>query len=780
MVDDTADSDRIDCHDLRDLAQAGGDGSDESGDGLTAIAPPRLTELRLIEPDGSEQVVPPLEWTSLRSALMLDPPSIDQTAEERVVTKRDEQQRARALAQAEEDKREAEQKAKREAQRLEKAEAEAQAEQQARDKARAEAGARSRREADEKARAAAAKAKLEAEKLERVEAARVKREARERERAEAAAKAKAEAEERARIRAAAKAKREAEEKAKREAEAEAKRAAEDKARREAEAKARREAEEKARQEAEAKAKADAAAKAKREAEEKAKAEAAAARTKAEAEKKAKAEAEEKAKREAEEQAKAQAAAEAKRESEEKAKAEADRKAKAQAEKKAKADAEKKAKAEAKKQRAAAAKTKKEAEEKARKEAQEAQEAKAEAKKQAEKEEREAKEQAKAEETAKVAKNAEADLVVDEAQSDEAALVAPEPPKAEPEPPADLNESFRRLIRATGPISLAQFMAESNARYYSSRDPLGEEGDFITAPEVSQMFGELIGLWFADLWVRMGARDQIHFVELGPGRATLAQDALRAAARYDFDPTIHFVEGSPALRTIQSEAFPQAIHHEDISTLPSDAPLLILANEFFDALPIHQLVRSASGWHERMIGLEGDEFDYKPGSEAMDHLVPPSWKTATQGTMIETSAAAAALMADIAQRLTEQGGAALIIDYGALELRAGTTLQALKDHEKVDPLAYPGEADLTAHVDFELLQHVARQNGADVMGVQMQGDWLMNMGIDLRREALQRRNPGEADKIKRQYDRLVDDSQMGLLFKVLGICGRRWPIGVGFE
>jgi SAM-dependent MidA family methyltransferase len=731
MVDDTADSDRIDCHDLRDLAQAGGDGSDESGDGLTAIAPPRLTELRLIEPDGSEQVVPPLEWTSLRSALMLDPPSIDQTAEERVVTKRDEQQRARALAQAEEDKREAEQKAKREAQRLEKAEAEAQAEQQARDKARAEAGARSRREADEKARAAAAKAKLEAEKLERVEAARVKREARERERAEAAAKAKAEAEERARIRAAAKAKREAEEKAKREAEAEAKRAAEDKARREAEAKARREAEEKARQEAEAKAKADAAAKAKREAEEK-------------------------------------------------AKAEADRKAKAQAEKKAKADAEKKAKAEAKKQRAAAAKTKKEAEEKARKEAQEAQEAKAEAKKQAEKEEREAKEQAKAEETAKVAKNAEADLVVDKAQSDEAALVAPEPPKAEPEPPADLNESFRRLIRATGPISLAQFMAESNARYYSSRDPLGEEGDFITAPEVSQMFGELIGLWFADLWVRMGARDQIHFVELGPGRATLAQDALRAAARYDFDPTIHFVEGSPALRTIQSEAFPQAIHHEDISTLPSDAPLLILANEFFDALPIHQLVRSASGWHERMIGLEGDEFDYKPGSEAMDHLVPPSWKTATQGTMIETSAAAAALMADIAQRLTEQGGAALIIDYGALELRAGTTLQALKDHEKVDPLAYPGEADLTAHVDFELLQHVARQNGADVMGVQMQGDWLMNMGIDLRREALQRRNPGEADKIKRQYDRLVDDSQMGLLFKVLGICGRRWPIGVGFE
>nr|WP_299196768.1 SAM-dependent methyltransferase [uncultured Erythrobacter sp.] len=324
------------------------------------------------------------------------------------------------------------------------------------------------------------------------------------------------------------------------------------------------------------------------------------------------------------------------------------------------------------------------------------------------------------------------------------------------------------------------MAESNARYYTSRDPLGEEADFITAPEVSQMFGELIGLWIADLWVRMGARKRIHYVELGPGRGTLAKDAMRTATRYEFDPQIHFVETSPALRKLQSEAFPDAQHHDDLSTLPDDAPLLIVANEFFDALPIHQLVRSAQGWHERMIGLEGDEFAFVAGDKPMDTIVPKSWKSASQGTMIETSPAASAVMTEIAQRLKEQGGAALIIDYGALELRAGSTLQAIRSHEKVDPLAMPGEADLTAHVDFELLRDVAKKNGADVMGLQMQGEWLRQMGIDVRLEALQRKNPAEADKLKRQYDRLMDDAQMGLLFKVLGICGRRWPIGVGFE
>jgi SAM-dependent MidA family methyltransferase len=244
--------------------------------------------------------------------------------------------------------------------------------------------------------------------------------------------------------------------------------------------------------------------------------------------------------------------------------------------------------------------------------------------------------------------------------------------------------------------------------------------------------------------------------------------------------MHFVETSATLRAVQREAFPGCHHHHDLSTLPDDAPLLIVANEFFDALPVHQLVRSADGWFARMVGLDGDAFTYVSGKERMDHMVPPSWVTAAQGAMIETSPAAAALMAEISQRLRDQGGAALIIDYGHMELRSGATMQALKSHQKVDIFAHPGDADITAHVDFELLQQVAEDNGADVMGLQYQGEWLRQMGIDTRMEALQRRNPAEGAKIKRQRDRLVEDNQMGTLFKVLGICGRRWPFGVGFS
>ncbi|TRD11169.1 class I SAM-dependent methyltransferase [Erythrobacter insulae] len=324
------------------------------------------------------------------------------------------------------------------------------------------------------------------------------------------------------------------------------------------------------------------------------------------------------------------------------------------------------------------------------------------------------------------------------------------------------------------------MGESNARYYASRDPLGDTGDFITAPEISQMFGELVGLWIADLWVKMGASKNIHFVELGPGRGTLSKDALKTAGKYGFDPHIHFVEGSLELRKLQRKAVPTVRFHHDLSTLPDDRPLLIVANEFFDALPIHQLVRSADGWRERMVGLEGDNFAFVAGDKPMDAVVPPSWKEAPQGTMIETSAAASTVMAEIARRLTNQGGAALIIDYGAAELRSGSTLQALKEHTKVDPLAHPGEADLTAHVDFELLQAVAAKNGAEVMGLQTQGEWLRQLHIDTRLEALKRQSPKMADQLQRQRDRLVEDDQMGSLFKVLGVCGRRWPIGEGFQ
>ena len=639
------------------------------------------------------------------------------------------------------------------------AEAKTKAEQQVLAKVEAEAAARSKAEADAAARAAAkaeakARAKAEADALaEALAQARADAEARALAMREARAKAKADAE------AKAQAEREAREQAAAEARAKKQAEAEARAKAAAEAKARAEAEAKARKEAEAKARAEAVAKAKAEAEEKARA-AAEAKARAEAEKQARLAAEAAAKAAAEEQARreAEAAAKAKAEAEAKARAAAEAKARKEAEAKARAEAKAKAEAEAKAQREAeaaakAAAEKAAAEEQARIEAEAA--AKAAAEEQA-RQEADAAAAAKAEEQARIEAEAAARAKI------------------------DLGKSFRRLIRETGPISLAHYMGESNARYYASRDPLGDQGDFITAPEVSQMFGELVGLWLADLWVRMGARKYIHYVELGPGRGTLAKDALTAAARYDFAPQVHFVETSPTLRGLQREAFPDCHHHHDLSTLPDDAPLLIVGNEFFDALPIHQLVRSADGWFERMVGLDGEAFTYVAGKERMDHMVPPSWVTAAQGAMIETSAAAVAVMTEIAQRLTNQGGAALIVDYGHQELRSGSTLQALKAHQKVDVFTHPGEADITAHVDFELLAHVAQEHGADLMGVQPQGEWLRQMGIDTRTEALQRRNPGEKDKIQRQRDRLVEDHQMGTLFKVLGICGRRWPFGVGFE
>ena len=628
--------------------------------------------------------------------------------------------------------------------------------------AEAEAAARALEEEEARAAeaaAAAAKAKAEEER---------------RAKAEAQAKAKAEAEEKARLAAEAKAKKQAEEQARREAAEKARKEAEAKA--EAERKAKEEAAKKAKAEAEAKAKAEAEEKARREAEEQARREAEAkaraeaqARAKAEADEKARLAAEAKAKKEAEEQARREAEAKAKKEAEEKARREAEAKAKREAEEKSKREAEEKARKEAE------AKAERAAEEKARKEAEA--KAKAEAEQKA-REETEAKAAAEAE----AAKQARLEAEQQAAQeAEQAAKAAAEKAAADALAKAEnLGQTFRRLIRETGPISLAHYMAESNARYYTSRDPLGEEADFITAPEVSQMFGELIGLWLTDLWVRMGARKRIHYVELGPGRGTLATDALRTGARYDFDPQIHFVETSPELRKLQLEAFPQATHHDDLSTLPDDAPLLIVANEFFDALPIHQLIRSAQGWHERMVGLEGDNFAFVAGDKPMDTIVPRSWRNAPQGSMIETSAAASAVMEEIAHRLVNQGGAALIIDYGAFELRSGSTLQAIRNHEKVDVFAHPGQADLTAHVDFEMLKDVAEKNGAEVMGVQMQGEWLRQMGIDVRHEALQRKNPADGNKLRRQYNRLVDDGQMGTLFKVLGVCGRRWPIGVGFD
>lgn len=357
---------------------------------------------------------------------------------------------------------------------------------------------------------------------------------------------------------------------------------------------------------------------------------------------------------------------------------------------------------------------------------------------------------------------------------------------EAEPKRDLGERFRRLIRAHGPMSVSRFMGESNAHYYASRDPLGAPndsgetggGDFITAPDISQMFGEFVGLWLTDIWMRAGAVSDAAYVELGPGRGTLAVDALRSMAPHGLAPAPHLVEGSPVLRDLQRAALPAAQFHDDTQNLPKNGPLLIVANEFLDALPIRQLVKTASGWRERLVALDGEHFLYAAGPNPMDAGVPEIHNAHQTGTVLETCPAAAAIMQDLAARLARQGGAALFIDYGYLTPQTGSTLQAVQSHQKIDALAAPGEADLTAHVDFATLAEIASGAGLRVQSA-TQGEWLEAMGIGMRAQALAASAPDRAEEIETARQRLVAPEQMGELFKVLAVTSQDWPEGAGF-
>lgn len=339
--------------------------------------------------------------------------------------------------------------------------------------------------------------------------------------------------------------------------------------------------------------------------------------------------------------------------------------------------------------------------------------------------------------------------------------------------------LRRLIANTGPISVQYYMGESNARYYSSRDPLGDAGDFVTAPEISQMFGEMVGLWLADIWMRGGTPEPIHYVELGPGRGTLARDVLRSARKFGLTPRVHFVETSPALKALQLAAVPDAIWHDDLSTVPNSGPVLLVANEFLDALPIRQLVKTPQGWRERMVAVHEDALVGIAGERPMDAAVPQDLRDAEPGTLIETCPGAAAVVYEIAGRLAEQGGAALFMDYGHHALRTGSTLQAVRAHQKVDAFAHPGEADLTAHVDFATLANVALSRGCRWLGTVGQGNWLRALGIEARAKSLAQLSPQHAAGMDSALERLVGDEQMGTLFKVMGLAAPNWPDGAGF-
>ena len=316
----------------------------------------------------------------------------------------------------------------------------------------------------------------------------------------------------------------------------------------------------------------------------------------------------------------------------------------------------------------------------------------------------------------------------------------------------LERALRERIAAEGPISVETYMEACNAYYYATRDPLGARGDFTTAPEISQMFGELVGAALADCWRRAGSPGDAIFAELGPGRGTLAADALRMLRAAGFAGDVHLVETSPVLRDTQRQRIGSAQWHERIDDLPA-APLLLVANEFLDALPIRQHV----GALERrvMVAAGGLAFD-------------------RDGEIVETSPAREEAVSAIALCIAQRGGAALFIDYGHAKSAAGDTLQAVRGHAFAPVLADPGEQDLTGHVDFEAIGRAASDAGATVTPVMTQGDWLLRLGIEARAQALSRANPNRVEEIADALDRLTSRAHMGDLFTVLGVHSPDWP------
>jgi NADH dehydrogenase [ubiquinone] 1 alpha subcomplex assembly factor 7 len=341
----------------------------------------------------------------------------------------------------------------------------------------------------------------------------------------------------------------------------------------------------------------------------------------------------------------------------------------------------------------------------------------------------------------------------------------------------LRERLQRQIAQTGPISVAQYMTaclhDPADGYYATRPALGEDGDFVTAPLISQMFGELIGVWAAAAWQMMGAPPRVRLVELGPGDGTLMADisrAARMAPEFLEAAEVWLVETSEPLRALQQRRLGEDVQWAAALTeVPGGAPMILIANELLDCLPARQFVRTAIGWCEQLVGLDADgglAFTRNPTPAA--GLLPD----APEGSVYEQSGAQEALGALIGGRLARDGGAALLIDYGRDRPGFGDTLQALRRHRKVGPLACPGEADLTVHADFPAVMAAARQQGAEA-AILSQGEFLARMGIGLRAEALVQARPDKSPMIGRQLNRLVAADQMGDLFKVCCIHAPGW-------
>jgi len=301
------------------------------------------------------------------------------------------------------------------------------------------------------------------------------------------------------------------------------------------------------------------------------------------------------------------------------------------------------------------------------------------------------------------------------------------------------------------------MEACNSYYYATRDPLGRGGDFTTAPEISQMFGELVGAALADCWQRSGSPADTIYAELGPGRGTLAADALRVLRKSGFEGPVHLVETSPAMRAEQARRVPDATWHDSIAELPP-APLLLAANEFLDALPVRQWIAGT----ERGVTIARDRLAFT-----------------AEGDIREDSPARDSAVAALSSHLARHGGCALIIDYGHAHSAPGDTLQAVRGHAFADPLADPGEADLTAHVDFEAVTRAARAPGVQVTLFVPQGTWLERLGIAARCAALAAAHPHRAAELAAARARLCDGAQMGELFKLIALHSINWARPAGF-
>jgi NADH dehydrogenase [ubiquinone] 1 alpha subcomplex assembly factor 7 len=347
----------------------------------------------------------------------------------------------------------------------------------------------------------------------------------------------------------------------------------------------------------------------------------------------------------------------------------------------------------------------------------------------------------------------------------------------------LCDILRERIAADGPITVADYMADCLMHpehgYYTHQEVFGRQGDFVTAPEISQMFGEMIGLALGSAWKAQGSSKNAIVVELGPGKGTLMRDLRRIApAISGFDQLpVHMLESAPKLRDIQAEAIPGVIHHRDISTLPQ-VPLFLIANEFFDALPIRQFCRTTAAWEEILIGARGGALNFGRAAPQLFDFLTHRLDDTQPGDIVECCPALTPIIVEISERISVHGGAALIVDYGDWRSQ-GDTLQAIGDHKMVNPLTAPGMTDLTAHTDFEAIFNSAAP--AIASRLTTQGVFLERLGITQRAQTLAQKLTGTAlDTHIAAHRRLTHPDEMGNLFKVMGLAATTQELPPGLE